>query len=386
MKILYYCWNECTSNDIMDVFKRKGYSLDCLTMEIRDKLNDFDFMNKLAQIIKKNSYDCIFSFNFFPVISKVANKLGIKYISWTYDSASMTLYSESVFNSCNYIFVYDRADVNKLKMYGINNVFHMPLGVNTYRLNKLLSNDICSTEYEYDVSFVGNLYNDQYNFYDQIQNMPEYYKGFFDGIINSQMNIYGYDLASDIITNDFTEVLNSFVRFNLDKEIFMQETDVFANILRKKITVVERPEVLKMISDENVRVTHFGGKSDERLSKVEYKGYLNYDEEMPWVFRKSKINLNITLRCILSGIPLRCMDIMGAGGFMLSNYQPELAEFFVDGKEMIMYSSRYDLMEKLHYFLNNDDERIEIAQRGKDKIEKAFSYEILLEKMFEIVF
>ena len=35
---------------------------------------------------------------------------------------------------------------------------------------------------------------------------------------------------------------------------------------------------------------------------------------MPEVFRKSKINLNITLRSIISGISLRVYDILGAGG------------------------------------------------------------------------
>ena len=38
------------------------------------------------------------------------------------------------------------------------------------------------------------------------------------------------------------------------------------------------------------------------------------------MFANSKVNLNITLRNIKTGIPLRALDIMGAGGFLLTNY------------------------------------------------------------------
>ena len=52
---------------------------------------------------------------------------------------------------------------------------------------------------------------------------------------------------------------------------------------------------------------------------------------MPLVFQNSKINLNITLRSIKNGIPLRAIDIMGAGGFLLTNYQNDFGLHFTDG-------------------------------------------------------
>lgn len=385
MKILYYCWDEITSNDILDLFKRKGYSVDCLKYPIVDKLNDISFMEVLSDRLRNNSYDFIFTFNFFPVISKVADGFAIKYVSWIFDSPHITLYTESAFNSCNYIFAMDRVEAMCLKKYGIENVYSMPLAVNTDKLKKILPELVGDTDYKYELSFMGNLYNNQYNFYDQIKGMPEYYRGFFDGIMNSQMNIYGYDIASDLITKDFKDILNSFVKFNLDEEFFISDIDMFVQILQKKITVIERPAILKMLSETGIAVTHFAPEADKSLNKVCFKGYLDYDTEMPLVFRKSKINLNISLRTILSGIPLRCLDIMGAGGFLLSNYQPELAELFEAGVEMVMYDSRADLLDKAKYYLKHDEERIRIAEKGRAKIENEFSYDIIWGKIMEIV-
>ena len=76
---------------------------------------------------------------------------------------------------------------------------------------------------------------------------------------------------------------------------------------------------------------------------------------------------------------------MGAGGFLLSNYQPELAEYFENGKEMVMYESQYDLLNKIDYYLSHEEEREEIARCGRIKIEKEFSYSKALPKIFDIV-
>ena len=48
-----------------------------------------------------------------------------------------------------------------------------------------------------------------------------------------------------------------------------------------------------------------------------------------------------------------------------------------------MYSSRADLIDKIKYYLKNDEERIAIAEKAKDRIENEFTYDILLDKMFE---
>jgi spore maturation protein CgeB len=348
-------------------------------------LNDAAFTAKLEKITAKGKFDCIFTFNYFPVISKFAAKQNLNYIVWVFDSPHLTLYSDSIFNSCNHIFCFDRSEVLRLQNYGAEHVYHMPLAVNTDKLHRLLGDNSANPKYSYDVTFLGKLYNDEYNFFDQIKDMPEYYRGFFDGIIRSQMNIFGYDLASDIITDELIRQMHSFVGIQLIDEVFLKEKDLFLNIFHKKITVVERLELLQLISSR-YHVTHFAPATDPSLTNVDYKGYAQYNTDMPIIFRNSKINLNITLRSIQSGIPLRCMDIMGAGGFLLSNYQPELAEYFEVGKEVVLYESREDLMQKINYYLHHEEERQEIARCGQRKVEENYSYRKVLPKIFSTVF
>ena len=51
-----------------------------------------------------------------------------------------------------------------------------------------------------------------------------------------------------------------------------------------------------------------------------------------------------------------------------------------------MYTGRQDLLDKVTYYLNNDEERISIAINGQKKIEKEYSYDIMLDKIFNTVF
>ena len=75
----------------------------------------------------------------------------------------------------------------------------------------------------------------------------------------------------------------------------------------------------------------------------------------------------------------------GSGGFLLSNYQPELAEYFEDGKELALYASPQELLDKAAYYLTHEEERRQIAAAGLRKVRELFSYEVRVKRMLELV-
>ena len=114
---------------------------------------------------------------------------------------------------------------------------------------------------------------------------------------------------------------------------------------------------------------------------MEFCGPVDYMTQMPQVFAASKINLCPVLKANKSGIPLRALDIMGCGGFLLSSFQPELYEYFEDGTECVMYTSLQDAVEKAAFYLQNEELRKQIAAAGVARIERDFSYEDRIEKL-----
>lgn len=80
---------------------------------------------------------------------------------------------------------------------------------------------------------------------------------------------------------------------------------------------------------------------------------------------------------------LRLFEIMCAGGFVIANYQTEILEYFTLGKDVAVYESIPDLLEKIDYYLAHDDKRMEIAANGQKKVLEHHSYDIRVKQMLD---
>lgn len=97
----------------------------------------------------------------------------------------------------------------------------------------------------------------------------------------------------------------------------------------------------------------------------------------------SKVNLNISLKTIRTGIPLRVLDILASGGFVISNFQEELAEYFRLGEEIITYGDIEELYYLVNYYLQHEEERKEIAARGLQRVKEDFRFEERMKVILE---
>jgi len=357
-----------------------GYAVDIISDDIQNYDIDERFIAKLKNCCTAQKYDCIFTFNYFPVISRAADDCHIKYISWVFDSPHLTLDSVTLSNDCNAVFLFDHSLYEKYRRKGISTVYYMPLAYNQPRIEKIIRK--LKPHYVHDITFLGTLYDDEYDFFHQIRYLPPKLSGFIQAIIDAQQLIYGQDLCDLLFDHIKCNEMATYVQVDMGDTFTEYRDELFRNMIRKKITVIERRQILSMIG-QIYPVDLYSPKAPENLP-VNYKGYAEYLNQMPDIFYTSKINLNITLRSILSGIPLRVIDILGSHGFLLTNYQSELAEYFVNGKDLVWFESREDLMEKIHFYLAHDNEREYIANHGNQKVQKYFSYTELLLKIFHI--
>ena len=155
-------------------------------------------------------------------------------------------------------------------------------------------------------------------------------------------------------------------------------------VLSRQVTAMERREVLELLGKTGHTLNLYTNDKNTEIPGWKNNGPVDYYDKMPEVFANSRINLNITLRSIKTGIPLRAFDIMGSGGFLLSNYQPELFEFFTPGEDLVVYESMDDLLAKVDYYLSHENERAEIAQNGCRKVLKEHTLSKRLDCMEEI--
>jgi spore maturation protein CgeB len=384
MRILIYQWKAYGIHDLINVLKLMGHDVDTLNYNFSDYEQDEKFTNVLTNRLQHDKYDAVVSFNFFQVVSNTCNRCNVKYISWIVDSPTLNLYSNSVFNKCNYIFIFDKALYQSIKNMGVEHSYYLPLAVNVSRLDEIIITEEDINNYKSDISFVGSLYDKKIS-YDALVNLPEYYKGYFDGIIRAQLNVYGYNFLEEILTKEILEVLNKYVYLKLNDNFIGQAKMIYANtFLGVKVTSMERHLILNLLSKE-YDVNLYTNSNTDSLPNINNKGYIDYYMIMPKVFRLSKININITLKTIKTGIPLRVFDVMGAGGFLLTNYQEDLLEYFEDGTDLVIYESVADLQNKVKYYLEHEDERQQIAYNGYNKVKELHNYNVRLNDIFSTV-
>jgi RNAse (barnase) inhibitor barstar len=119
----------------------------------------------------------------------------------------------------------------------------------------------------------------------------------------------------------------------------------------------ERIEFIDLIEKSGIKVHIFGGRrfEDEWLSVADYSMKIN----------QTKINLNFNHSNIQAHRKGRAFEVAACGGFMLSTH-PEVFKtknlnIFNDTKDFISVH-KYNIVEKIRYYLNHDEEREQIAK------------------------
>ena len=133
-----------------------------------------------------------------------------------------------------------------------------------------------------------------------------------------------------------------------------------------------------------VPVDLYTGSRSRFLDNIRVHAGVDYYTDMNKVFHLSRINLNITLPSIESGLPQRIFDIMGIGGFCLTNAQPEVGELFEIGKEIEVFHNVDECVEKTLYYLSHEQERQQIAIRGYQRICADYTYDKRVAQMLAI--
>ena len=100
--------------------------------------------------------------------------------------------------------------------------------------------------------------------------------------------------------------------------------------------------------------------------------------ELHGLLQESKIVLNITRTDFYgaeTGLNLRIFEALAAGCFLLTDYCDELKDLFRLGEEIETYRSSGELVEKVDYYLRNDDQRKAIAIRGHERFCRDFTWQ-----------
>ena len=384
MNILFYRFNNIYEADVISSFQSFGLHVIEERAQMEKRIaSPSDTVNIVANHILTNRQNntpllFVFSINFIPAISEICELTNTLYVCWSVDCPLVELFHKSLCNKHNRIFLFDKAQYKRFAQYNPECIFHLPLGANVARIDQTIHSITTEEESRFtsDISFVGSLFS-EINPFRHIADLDDYTKGYIDGLIEAQMKVYGYNFIEDTIPPSLIDKLKADSAGTSDKD-FVAPIDRYITAhtyIDMELAQTERIRTLSALS-EQFQVNLYTQSDADMLPAVHVCGPANSFKETPKIYHLSKINLNITNRSIQTGLPLRVFDVIGAGGFLITNYQEELSDFFEIGKDLEIYSSLEDLVDKCAYYLAHDDERKAIAQSGYEKVKSMHTVQL----------
>ncbi|MDE6982749.1 MAG: glycosyltransferase, partial [Lachnospiraceae bacterium] len=195
----------------------------------------------------------------------------------------------------------------------------------------------------------------------------------------------GGNILEEMLTVDVLEKLQYYFKLEKSKDSFSDLGLIFSTtVLGFKTAAEQRQRALIELS-KKYSVAIYSNSNTEELTRVRYGGSLDYWSEMPKVFRETKINLNFTIPNIKSGLPLRIWDVLGCGGFLMTNFQAEIPYYFKNREDLVCFESVEELVELTGYYLSHEEERRRIAWNGYKKVKENHTWENRVTEMFRTV-
>lgn len=384
MTILMYRYGNICEPDIISTFGAFNVEVAEICEEITDKmLTAARRVELVSDSINQYNPVFVFSINFFPAIAEVCHIYKIPYFCWTVDSPVLELFSKAVQYDTNRIFLFDRAQYEYFYRFNPECIFYLPLAAATERFDDVIGavagQDV--SKWECDISFVGSLYSEKNRLSNLV--LPDYIKGFVDGIVEASLKVYGYNFVEEALTEDCVKTIKTNATDFYEDETALINPDAYIaahSYIGFKIAEEERIRTLNALA-QHFKVDLFTRSDVTPLKNVNVHDGVQTLTEMPFIFNRSRINLNMTIKPIQTGLPLRIFDIMGCGGFCMTNYQEEIVDMFEIGQDIECYGSMEELIDKCAYYLEHEDVRARIAENGYRKVSEAHSYKMRIKEI-----
>ncbi len=321
------------------------------------------------------SYDFAISRSFSVNIAEACHIAGVPYISWSYDSPVRALYCKEALYPENRIFVFDKVQLSRLKKAGIQNIYYEPLAANMIKASLVSITDEDIVRFDRDVSFIGSIYAK--GFYDTFINTAPECKEECEVLFDKHYCSWDGSVIFDELGDDAVDRLYG-IMSKKDRDLYSMSNRFLVEVLvlSYELTRRERIGILNASAERFNTIVHTydPGQFTDILNASLKPPIEPLSDDLYRIYAASKINLNLTMRSIENGIPQRVFDIMSVGGFVMSNWQEDAANLFVPDREIVLFRSVEEFIDKAGYYIAHEKQRLEIGARGYLKVRDKYNY------------
>lgn len=190
------------------------------------------------------------------------------------------------------------------------------------------------------------------------------------------MNNFDFELIEKIKRCDYficgvEGVIPHAEKFNKNCMFLQQCPDDLMNFLDHKLENTWVDDVTFIGSSDSSKI-HADRYDYINFLKNTFAGFKHYNGvyglEHNKIVNQSKINLNFS-PTDSSGVSVRIFKILASGGFLMTTPWKDMENTFIPEKDVVVFSSKEELKDKIEFYLKNQDLRDKIRLSGYNKVQ-----------------
>ena len=346
--------------DVVDCLKQRGHQL----IGLAPQGLTVELFNQSCLIHRP---DWVFSINFSPAIASLCGRLGLPYLSWTIDPLprSRVKLLDGTQPALCLALAHDTHMVAQFKDLGLP-AQHMLLAAPAQRRHPVTDAQALAP-YQCDASFAGSSLVDELLSLDRMltplggDSLSGRALSWAQAITDACAHDVAYSgLASLGGWDALPPVLQTHCAALTDREQLM-------GLMDGALTALYRQQAISRLKNWGGDM-HIWGDAGWSAIHPGHKGFADHGEELTRIYCASAINLDIPRLYQRQSITMRVFDILAAGGFLLTEHNPALADILVAGQHVAFYNASDNLTEIMTYWINRPDERNAIALAGRNEV------------------
>ena len=153
----------------------------------------------------------------------------------------------------------------------------------------------------------------------------------------------------------------------------------------------ERADLIRWLAENGIRIKIWGWIKNAGASEMVHPGITVheaciYDDAYRKVISSSKINLCFLRKENRDTETTRSVEIPACGGFMIAERTSDHLRLFKEDEEAVYFDSKEELLEKINYYLNHEEERKVISINVRQRcITSKYSYTNQLKIIISII-
>ncbi len=312
------------------------------------------------------------------VLTGFLSRIRMPFASWYVDSPLLIIrhYAENR-SPWGSIFLWDSDYLPELKSLGHEHLHYLPLGTD-HTIFKPFSGAGKGDDKRFNLAFVGNSMQKVIEERKLCLGLDPREWAEVDRAAGMFAQSPGYEVLPHL---ERTELKGSFLD-SLDEPGLV---DLEALVVWRATQAYRLANVAALAGPDLTIAGDSGWEGLMRGREVRLHPPVNYYDDLPSFYNRTRINFNATSLQMKTGLNQRVFDVPACGGFLLTDQRDQLAPLFEPGRESISYSSPEQARDLAGYYSAHDRERDRIARAAHERALAQHTYVHRLSELIKIM-